>query len=96
MPLSLPRPVFDARIGSNSFGDLPEWDLTDLYTSPEAPEVDTDLAYVETTVIAFEADYKGKLADQTAAQLLACVQTYEAIETVAARSAVKKWKQANR
>ena len=85
MPLSLPRPVFDARIGSNSFGDLPEWDLTDLYQSPDAPEVDTDLAFVEAEVTKFEAAYKGKLAEQTAAGLLACVQSYEAIETVAGK-----------
>ena len=50
MPLSLPRPVFDARIGSNSFGDLPEWDLNDLYTAPDAPEVTRERVRAWTTI----------------------------------------------
>lgn len=35
MSLTLPRPVFDTRQGGDSFGDLPEWDLTDLYPGPD-------------------------------------------------------------
>ena len=50
MPLPLPlpglqRPVFDARIGSNSFGDLPDWDLTDLYESPDCAALTADMAF---------------------------------------------------
>ena len=44
-----PRPVFDANAtGSGEFGDLPEWDLTDLYTAPDAPELSRDLQWLET------------------------------------------------
>ena len=79
------RPVFDARIGSNSFGDLPEWDLTDLYPSPDAPEVERDMAWVDAQSSGFEASYKGKLADLDAAGLLACVESYEKIDVTAGR-----------
>ena len=85
MTLPLPKPVFDARIGSNQFGNLPEWNLTDLYPSPDCPELDADLTFVETEVTAFAADYQGKLAGLSAAELLRAVQRYEAIDIAAGR-----------
>ena len=71
--------------GSNQFGDLPDWDLTDLYASPDAPALTVDRKDVEAATLAFEAAYKGKLASLSAAQLLACVQEYERIDSVAGR-----------
>jgi oligoendopeptidase F len=85
MPRRLPTPLFDSRIGGNSLGDLPEWDLRDLYSSPEAPEIDRDLADVQAAGAAFEAAYKGKLAAQDAAGMLAAIREYERIDTVAGR-----------
>lgn len=81
--LRLPRPVFDARIGSNSFGDLPDWDLTDLYESPDCKALAVDLDDVETSAGNFEALYKGELAGLDAGAMLACVRLYENIETTA-------------
>lgn len=78
-------PVFDARIGGNSFGDLPEWDLNDLYSDPDAPEVSRDLAWLAQSGADFAAKYQGKLASLSAAELLACVQSYEAIDIIAGR-----------
>lgn len=47
---SLPRPVFDANSGATAsgkgFGDLPEWDLTDLYPAPDAPEFERDMEWL--------------------------------------------------
>ncbi|MDH2325596.1 M3 family oligoendopeptidase [Cereibacter sp. SYSU M97828] len=83
--MNLPRPVFDANLGSGGFGDLPEWDLTDLYTAPEAPEVERDLAWTRDTCAAFAAKYEGKLAALTATELLDCVQLYERIDVTAGR-----------
>jgi oligoendopeptidase F len=90
MPLPLPlpglqRPVFDAQIGSNSFGDLPDWDLTDLYESPDCADLAADMTFVQTEVAAFEAAYKGQLSNLSADALLACVQKYEAIDVTAGR-----------
>ena len=86
MTPAVSRPVFDANAsGGGSLGRLPDWDLTDLYTSEDAPELERDIAWVETACRDFAADYEGKLADLDAAALLACVQRYEAIDITAGR-----------
>ena len=81
------RPVFDAatQAGGGAFGDLPDWDLTDLYASPEAPEFAADMDRLAADCAAFAAAYEGKLAQLDAAGLLACVQAYEAIDVLAGR-----------
>jgi oligoendopeptidase F len=81
----LPFPVRDANAtqGAGNLGDLPEWDLDDLYTSPEAPELARDLDWLQAECAAFAADYEGKLADLDAGGLLACVERQEAISRIA-------------
>ncbi|MDQ1849071.1 M3 family oligoendopeptidase [Gemmobacter fulvus] len=85
MTLPLPRPVFDAHAASGGLGSLPDWDLTDLYPAPDAPELERDMAWLETACADFAARYEGKLADLDAAALLVCVQTYEQIDVIAGR-----------
>ncbi|MDZ7905575.1 MAG: M3 family oligoendopeptidase [Cypionkella sp.] len=79
-------PVFDASIGAGgNFGDLPDWDLTDLYTDENAPELIRDLAWLPQAGADFAAKYQGKLAALSADDLLTCVQDYEAIDIIAGR-----------
>ena len=85
MPLPLPAPVFDANATGASLGGLPEWDLTDLYPAPDAPEYDRDMAWLEKACADFAAAYEGKLATLDAAALLKCVEEYEAIDVTAGR-----------
>ncbi len=85
MTLPLSRPVFDANAASGGLGDLPDWDLTDLYAAPDAPEFERDMAQVETGCASFAADYEGKLATLDASGLLDCVRRYEAIDVTAGR-----------
>jgi oligoendopeptidase F len=71
---------------------LPEWNLTDLYAGIDAPEVGRDLDKIDADCAAFEADYKGKLAEQTAKDggglwLADAVKRYEAIDDLAGRLA---------
>ncbi len=71
---------------------LPEWNLADLYQSIDAPEIARDLAQIEADCIAFEQDFKGKLAEETAKDgggpwLAAAVRRYEAIDDLAGRLA---------
>ncbi|MDA8585412.1 M3 family oligoendopeptidase [Rhodobacteraceae bacterium] len=81
-----PTRVFDADTsGSGQFGDLPEWDLTDLYTSPDAPEFKRDMEFVETACAEFATDFEGKLADLEGDGMLACIQRYEKINGTAGR-----------
>jgi len=82
----LPRRLFDAHAASGGdFGDLPEWDLTDLYPAPDAAEFARDLAELDRAGAAFAAAYAGRLATLEAAGLLACVQQYEQIDILAGR-----------
>jgi oligoendopeptidase F len=85
MTLHLPQPVRDANAASGGFGDLPDWDLTDLYPAPDAPEFSRDMAALETGCAGFAKAYEGKLAGLDAAELLACVQEYERIDILAGR-----------
>ena len=83
----LPFPVRDANAagGESPFGDLPEWDLSDLYAGEDAPELKRDLDWLEQACASFAADYEGKLADLDAAGLLDCVLRNERINMIAGR-----------
>ncbi len=83
----LPIPVRDANAvgGSDNLGNLPEWDLTDLYASEEAAELARDLDWLEGECASFASDYEGKLADLDAAGLLTCVHRNEKINAIAGR-----------
>ena len=87
LPFPLPAAVRDANAssGSENLGDLPEWDLSDLYTSPDAPELEADLAFLEKECSAFASDYEGKLAELDAAEMLTCIERNEKISQVAGR-----------
>lgn len=80
-------PIWDAnaRRGSKDLGDLPEWDLSDLYTSEDAPELKRDLDWLEQACASFAADYEGKLATLDAKGMLDCVLRNERITAVAGR-----------
>jgi oligoendopeptidase F len=87
----LPFPVQDVNAGSRGIdsdgpmGNLPEWNLDDLYTGEDAPELKRDLEWLETECAAFAADYENKLATLDAASLLNCVLRNEKINQVAGR-----------
>jgi oligoendopeptidase F len=71
-------------------GKLPEWNLSDLYAGIDAPEVARDLATMDAECVAFETDYKGRLAGQAAKEdggrwLAEAVRRYEAIDDLAGR-----------
>ncbi|MFV0291833.1 MAG: M3 family oligoendopeptidase [Paracoccus sp. (in: a-proteobacteria)] len=67
------------------FGDLPDWDLTDLYPAPDAPELTADLEKLEKKAATFASDYEGKLAELDAAAMLNCIRRYEEIDILAGR-----------
>jgi oligoendopeptidase F len=70
--------------------NLPEWNLGDLYTGLDAPEISKDLQRMDAECVAFETDYKGKLAEHASRGdggkwLAAAVRRYEAIDDLAGR-----------
>jgi oligoendopeptidase F len=78
-----------SKAGSKA-GKLPEWNLSDLYSGIDATEVARDLQKMDADCIAFETDYKGKLAEHVAKDeggqwLAEAVKRYEAIDDLAGR-----------
>jgi len=80
-------PLYDvnANSGSKDLGNLPEWDLSDLYSSQDAPELARDLKWLDGECAAFAKDYEGKLAQLDAQAMLDCLLRNERINAVAGR-----------
>src|ERR1700758_1749282 len=77
-----------AKQAAGKTGKLPEWNLSDLYSGIDAPEVGRDLERMDSECVAFETTYKGKLAEETAKDgggkwLAEAVRRYEAIDDLA-------------
>jgi oligoendopeptidase F len=86
---SKPKPVrklAPARPNGKFLGALPEWNLGDLYPAHDAPAVKRDLDRADADCVAFEQDYKGKLASLTAdGKLAEAVKRYEALDDLLGR-----------
>jgi oligoendopeptidase F len=74
-----------AEAGGAPLGDLPDWDLTDLYAATDAPELVRDLDWLETECAAFAADYEGKLAESVRRRPADLHQRHEKIDMIAGR-----------
>ena len=75
----------------SKLGVLPEWNLNDLYPGIDSPELKWDLENAETRSVAFEADFKGRLAAPAAGPnagkaLAAAVRRYEALDDTLGRA----------
>src|SRR5712671_4096552 len=71
-------------------GPLPEWDLADLYDGIEDPKVKRDLDRADSYSVAFEEDFKGKLAalverPDAGAKLAEAVTRYEQLDDLIGR-----------
>jgi oligoendopeptidase F len=76
--------------GKSALGNLPEWNLADLYAGLDDPAIKRDLDRADADCVAFENDYKGKLAElaastQAGAALATAVRRYEAIDDLMGR-----------
>ncbi len=70
---------------TNDLGALPEWDLSDLYAGPDAPELKRDLDTADAEAKAFQARYQNGLAALDGDGLAAAIGKYEAIQEVLGR-----------
>src|SRR5436309_15759900 len=73
-------------------GRLPEWDLADLYDGIDDPKVKRDLDRADAYSVAFEEDFKGKLAEfaqtpDAGARLAEAVTRYEQLDDLIGRLA---------
>jgi oligoendopeptidase F len=79
-------------VSASTLGDLPEWNLADLYEGMDSPVLKTDLVRAETESISFERLYKGKLGElatlpEGGRKLAEAVKAYESLEELAGRIA---------
>jgi len=85
------RPAKDGPArAKTALGTLPEWNLDDLYSGLDDPRIKRDLDRADAECVAFEAAYKGKLAEfarsREAGEALAeAVRRYEAIDDLVGR-----------
>jgi len=68
-----------------ALGQLPEWNLADLYASPDDPGFAADLKRGEALSRAFAARYKGNLATLDGAGLALALKDYEALSDLLGR-----------
>jgi oligoendopeptidase F len=70
----------------SKLGVLPEWDLNDLYPGLDSPELKWDLENAGNQCVAFETDFKGRLATLAAGgTLVEAVNRYEILEELLGR-----------
>ena len=68
-----------------SLGQLPEWDLSDLYPAPDAAQLAEDIATLEKACCTFSRDYEGRLASLSPAKMLECIERYQQIDVLGGR-----------
>jgi oligoendopeptidase F len=66
-------------IEQSQLGDLPEWNLSDLYSNPSAKEIGRDLKSVEQLSHDFASKYEKKLSELSAPELVICLKAQEKI-----------------
>ncbi len=82
------QPVFDAEArsgGTDALGHLPEWRLKDLYPAMDSDALKADMDWLRTEMAAFAADYQGKLAGLSGAEMATVLKRYEAIQSKSGR-----------
>ena len=63
----------------SQLGAMPEWDLSDLYSSASAKEIVKDLKSVEQLSESFASKYENKLSTLSATEMLICLMSQEKI-----------------
>ncbi|HEY2870659.1 MAG TPA: oligoendopeptidase F, partial [Reyranella sp.] len=66
-------------------GELPTWNLSDLYSSPSGTDLDADLKRATQDAEAFARDYEGKIAGLDGKTLGAAVTRFEALQDLMGR-----------
>ena len=82
MPKSTARHPRKGSPARDRLGTLPEWDLSDLYPSPDGPEIRGDIEKQRKRAARFARRYQGKLADLDGDNLAKTISEYEKIDEV--------------
>ena len=71
--------------GSSELGQLPDWNLNDLYTATDAKELIRDLNWLEKECNEFAKSYEGKLHTLSDKDMLNCIVRNEKISSISGR-----------
>ena len=74
-----------AQDNGSELGNLPNWDLSDLYQSPNAPEIERDFNAAERLAEDFAKDFEGQLSGASAQTLADAIKRYESFSELAGR-----------
>jgi oligoendopeptidase F len=66
-------------------GDLPTWNLSDLYSSPTSPDLDVDLKRAAAEAHSFAQAYEGRIATLDGAALGGAIARFEALSDLTGR-----------
>jgi len=66
--------------GADALGDLPEWDLSDLYPARDDPSLEADLTAAASSASLFKQSFAGRMDGLNGDQLAAAIQEYERID----------------
>src|ERR1019366_6202663 len=69
----------------NELGLLPQWNLGDLYQSPAAPAIESDLSKATGDSKAFRQSWEGKLAAASGEELASAIVASEALQDLLGR-----------
>ena len=79
-------PYKNGRSASNYREDnLPEWDLSDLYSDPQSLQLKNDITKLRNLTKSFSQKYKNKLSSLSSLKMLDCVKMYEKITQMSGR-----------
>ncbi|CAI3945892.1 Oligoendopeptidase F (PepF) (PDB:3CE2) [Commensalibacter communis] len=71
--------------GTPNGEELPAWDLSDLYPSPDSPELKNDLEKAREKVETFAANWQGNLADASGQEIALAIELYQEISEILGR-----------
>ena len=63
-----------------NLGNLPIWDLSELYDSVESNKITSDLEFIETKAKEFAANYEGKINSLNGPTLVVAIEQLEIID----------------
>src|SRR5262245_56417182 len=75
----------DSSTTAKKLGSLPEWNLADLYASPNDPAFAADMKRGEAQARRFAETYKGKLSALSGDDLAQAIGTYESLSDLLGR-----------
>jgi len=70
---------------ATDLGNLPSWNLADLYPAPDAPELEAAFEDSKKKADSLATDYEGKLAELSGAEMAQAIRRYEELSEVMGR-----------